>query len=112
VDVDLAEDQRPQFRDAQGRPVAVAPSPAAVANLGWPRIRAVNESLTIDAKTIACEWDGAPVDYGTLVGHLATVDGLRRRDRRSDQGLVKLGRGSACRGGGLETPATDPFGCR
>ena len=59
------------------RPVAVVPSPAAVADLGWPAIRAVNESLAIDADTIACEWDGRPVDYGTIVGHLATVDGLR-----------------------------------
>jgi len=65
------------FRDAQGRPVAVVPSPAGVADLGWPAIRAVNESLAIDADTIACEWDGTPVDYGTIVGHLATVDGLR-----------------------------------
>jgi len=48
-----------------------------VADLGWPAIRAVNESLAIDAETIACEWDGRPVDYGTIVGYLATVDGLR-----------------------------------
>jgi len=53
------------------------PSPTRVADLGWPSIRAVNESLAIDADTIACEWDGTPVDYGTIVGHLATVDGLR-----------------------------------
>ena len=65
------------FRDAQGRPVAGVPSPAAVADLGWPAIRTANESLAIDAETIACEWDGRPVDYGTIVGHLATVDGLR-----------------------------------
>jgi hypothetical protein len=75
--IELGDDQRPQFRDAQGRPVAVVPSPAGVADLGWPSIRAVNESLAIDADTIACEWDGRPVDYGTIVGHLATVDGLR-----------------------------------
>jgi len=75
--IELGDDQRPSFRDAQGRPVAAVPSPAAVADLGWPRIRAVNESLAIDADTIACEWDGRPVDYGTIVGHLATVDGLR-----------------------------------
>jgi len=34
------------------------PSLAGVADLGWPRIRAVNESLAIDADTIAREWDG------------------------------------------------------
>jgi len=75
--IELGDDQRPQFRDAQGRPVAVVPSPAAVVDLGLPAIRAVNESLAINADTIACEWDGRPVDYGTIVGHLATVDGLR-----------------------------------
>ena len=75
--IELGDDQRPQFRDIRGRPVAVVPSPAAVADLGWPAIRAVNESLAIDADTIACEWDGRRVDYGTIVGHLATVDGLR-----------------------------------
>jgi len=48
-----------------------------VADLEWPAIRAVNESPAIDANTIACEWDGRPVDYGTIVGHLATVDDLR-----------------------------------
>jgi len=75
--IELGEDQRPQFRDPHGRPVAVVPSPTGVADLGWPSIRAVNESLAIDANTIACEWDGRPVDYGTIVGHLATADGLR-----------------------------------
>jgi len=48
-----------------------------VDDLGWPRIRAVNESLGIDADTIACEWDGRPVDYGTIVGLLVAADGLR-----------------------------------
>jgi hypothetical protein len=47
-----------------------------VADLGWPRLRAVNEPLTIDAETLACEWDGNPVDYGAIVGHLIDVDGL------------------------------------
>jgi len=75
--IELGEDQRPQFRDAHGRPVAAVPAPTGVADLGWPSIRAVNESLAIDADTIACEWDGTPVDYGTIVGHLATADGLR-----------------------------------
>ena len=75
--IELGEDQRPKFRDPYGRPVAAVPSPTGVADLGWPAIRAVNESLAIDADTIACEWDGTPVDYGTIVGHLATADGLR-----------------------------------
>jgi hypothetical protein len=47
-----------------------------VADLGWPWIRAVNEPLAIDANTIACGWDGTPVNYGTIVGHLVTADGL------------------------------------
>jgi hypothetical protein len=37
----------------------------------------VNEPLAIDANTIACQWDGKPVDYGAIVGHLVTADGLR-----------------------------------
>jgi hypothetical protein len=74
--IELGEDQRPQFR-CSGSALAVVPSPAGVADLEWPAIRAVNESPAIDANTIACEWDGRPVDYGTIVGHLATVDGLR-----------------------------------
>jgi hypothetical protein len=57
-------------------PTAV-PTPAAVADLGWPWIRATNEPLAIDANTIACGWDGTPVHYGMIVGHLVTVAGLR-----------------------------------
>jgi len=75
--IELGEDQRPQFCDPHGRPVTVVPSRPAVEDLGWPRIRAGKESLAIDADTIACEWDGTPVDYGTIVGNLATVDGLQ-----------------------------------
>jgi hypothetical protein len=75
--IELGPDHRPRFRDPHGRPVAAVPPRPAVADLGWPWIRAVNEPLAIDADTIACEWDGAPVDYGTIVGHLATVDDLR-----------------------------------
>jgi hypothetical protein len=44
--------------------------------LGWPRIRAANEPLAIDAETIACEWDGSPVDYARVIGQLVVVDGL------------------------------------
>jgi hypothetical protein len=30
----------------------------------------------IDVDTIACEWDGTPVNYGAVVGHLVVADGL------------------------------------
>ncbi len=74
--VELGPDQRPRFRDPQGRPVAAVPQRPATPDLGWPRIRAANEPLAIDASTIAGPWDGTPVDYGRIVGHLATADGL------------------------------------
>ncbi|HEX3765935.1 MAG TPA: DUF222 domain-containing protein [Kofleriaceae bacterium] len=74
--VDLGPDQRPRFRDPRGRLVAVVPEQAAPADLGWPRIRAVNESLAIDAHTISGPWDGTPVDYPRIVGHLVAVEGL------------------------------------
>jgi hypothetical protein len=74
--IELGADQRPGFRDRHGQPVVAVPSPPSVANLGWPQIRAVNEPLAIDANTIACGWDGTPVNYGTIVGHLVTADGL------------------------------------
>jgi len=54
---------------------ATPPRPAAE-DLGWPRIHAMNDSLAISADTIACQWDGNPVDYGTIVGHLVVADGL------------------------------------
>jgi len=75
-EIELGADQRPSFRDPQGRLVAVVPPRPAVAGLGWPHIRTVNEPLAIDADTIACEWDGKPVDYGAIVGHLVRADGL------------------------------------
>jgi hypothetical protein len=75
--VELGADQRPRFRDPHGRLVAAVPAAPAVADLGWPRIRTVNAPLGIDAGTIACEWDGTRVDYGTIVGHLVVADGLR-----------------------------------
>ena len=74
--IELGPDQRPQFRDPQGRPVAAVPARPTVPDLGWPRIRAANEPLAIDAATIACEWDGSPMRYGTVVGQLVFVDGL------------------------------------
>lgn len=74
--IELAEDQQPQFRDPRGRLVPAVPSRPVAADLGWPRIHAMNEALAIDASTVACEWDGRHVDYGALVGHLANADGL------------------------------------
>jgi len=75
--IELGEDQRPRFRDPHGRLIAAVPASPPVADLGWSQIRAVNEPLAIDADTIACEWDGTPVDYGAIVGHLVAADGLR-----------------------------------
>jgi hypothetical protein len=56
--------------------VAVVPEAPALRDLGWPRIRAANEPLGIDAGTIAGPWDGTPVDYSRIVGHLLAADGL------------------------------------
>ena len=75
--IELDEDQRPRFRDPQGRLVHAVPERPHVADGGWPRIRAMNEPLAIDANTIACEWDGMPVDYGSIVGHLVFADHLQ-----------------------------------
>ena len=75
--IELGEDQRPRFRDPHGRLVPAVPGRPTVTDLGWPQIRAVNEPLAIDADTIACEWDGRPVDYGAIVGHLVVVDDLQ-----------------------------------
>jgi hypothetical protein len=74
--IELGPDQRPRFRDPHGRRVAAVPQRPHPADLGWPHIRAENEALQIDADTIAGPWDGTPVDYGRIVGHLATADGL------------------------------------
>jgi hypothetical protein len=52
------------------------PEHPAPADLGWPRIHAVNEPLCIDASTIAGPWDGTPVDYPRIVGHLLAAEGL------------------------------------
>lgn len=46
------------------------------ASLGWPQLYRMNAPLSIDADTIACGWDGSVVDYGTIVGHLGTIDEL------------------------------------
>jgi hypothetical protein len=74
--IELGPDRRPRFRDRHGRWVAAVPESPRVADLGWPQIRAENEALAIDADTIAGPWDGTPVDYGRIVGHLAAADGL------------------------------------
>ena len=74
--IELGADQRPRFRDPQGRLVAPVPELPALADLGWPQIRTANEALAIDADTIAGPWDGTRVDYARIVGHLATADGL------------------------------------
>jgi len=73
----MAADQRPQFRDPRGRVVAAVPARPELIELGWQPMCAANAPLEIDADTIACEWDGGPVDYGAIVGHLVMVDGLQ-----------------------------------
>jgi hypothetical protein len=75
--IELGLDQRPRFRDPHGRLVAVVPARPAVAELGWPQIRAMNAPLAVDAGTIAGPWDGTPVDYGRIVGHLVVADRLK-----------------------------------
>jgi hypothetical protein len=74
--IEMGPDQRPRFCDPGGRPIAQVPERPDVADLGWPTIRRMNESLAIDATTLACEWDGRPVDHGAVIAHLVTVDRL------------------------------------
>jgi hypothetical protein len=74
--IELGPDQRPRFRDPHGRLVAEVPEHPLIADLGWPRIHAVNAPLSIAAGTIACGWDGTPADYGEIIGHLLAADGL------------------------------------
>jgi hypothetical protein len=57
--------------------VEVVPARPVTGDVGWPRIRAQNAALGIDAETIACEWDGRPVPYGAMIGHLVVADGLQ-----------------------------------
>jgi hypothetical protein len=73
--IELGADGRPQFRDPQGRLVAAVPPPVAWTDLGWPRMRAANEALAIDAN-IACGWDGSPIDYGMVIDDLVVAEGL------------------------------------
>jgi hypothetical protein len=77
--IELGADQRPQFRDPHGRLVEAVPARPTTPDLGWSRIRAEHRALAIDAETIACEWDGTPMPYGTLVGQLVRIDGLSQR---------------------------------
>jgi hypothetical protein len=56
--------------------VAPVPERPTAPDLGWPRIQEANEALEIDSDTIACEWDGTPMHFGTVVDHLVTIDGL------------------------------------
>jgi hypothetical protein len=74
--IELGVDQRPQFRDPHGRLVEAVPVRSTTPDLGWPRLRAEHHALAINAETIACEWDGTPMPYGTLVGQLVRIDGL------------------------------------
>jgi hypothetical protein len=74
--IEFGPDQRPCFRNPYGQLVAAVPARPVLTDPGWPRIRAVNEPLAIDAGTIACEWDGKPVDYGAIAGHLVAADGI------------------------------------
>jgi hypothetical protein len=76
-EIELGPDHRPRFRNPHGLLVTANPPRPVMTDLGWPRIRAANELLAIDADTIACGWDGKPVDYGTIVGHLVATDGWR-----------------------------------
>jgi hypothetical protein len=75
--IELGLDNHPRFHDPSGRLVAAVPGRATGPELGWPRIRAENELLAIDAETIACEWDGRPVEYGRVIDKLVVVDDLR-----------------------------------
>jgi hypothetical protein len=74
--IELGADDQVLFRDPRGRLVASVPAHPADPDLGWPRIRAANQPLEIDADTPACEWDGTPMRYGLVVDQLVTVDGL------------------------------------
>jgi hypothetical protein len=74
--IELGPDVRPQFRDPRGRVVKPVPERPERVDLGWPSIRAMNERLAITADTTTC-WDGTPVDYGTIVGHLLAADGIQ-----------------------------------
>jgi hypothetical protein len=75
--IELDEEQRPRFRDPHGWVVVARPPRPIPPDLGWPRIRAQNEELGIDAETNACKWDGKPVHYAAIIDQLVIADGLR-----------------------------------
>ena len=77
--VELGADGRPRFRDAGGREVAAVPAPPTTTALGWSTIQTANAPLSITAATIAGPWDGTPVDYGRITGHLASLEHGRDR---------------------------------
>ncbi len=74
--IELGADKRPRFRDPSGRLVEAVPARHGGPELGWPQIREANQSLAIDADTIACEWDGSRINYGMVVDQLVVIDGL------------------------------------
>jgi hypothetical protein len=65
----------PQFRDPAGKLIVAVPERAVPADLGWPAIRAANAEMKIDASTPPC-WDGTPMSYRRVIGHLAFADKL------------------------------------
>jgi hypothetical protein len=67
-------DGRPRFRDRAGTVVTAVTERAVPADLGWPTIRARNAEVTMRTRSA---WDGTPVAYGRVVGHLAFADGRR-----------------------------------
>ena len=75
--IEIGPDGRPQFRNPHGCLVTASPERPVTARVGWERIREANAGLAIDAETIACEWDGRPVHYGDIIGHLVVADGLQ-----------------------------------
>jgi hypothetical protein len=72
--IELGDDGRPRFRDRTGKVVTAVTARVMPADLGWPAIRARNAGTTIRTRSM---WDGTPVAYGRVVGHLAFAD--RRR---------------------------------
>jgi hypothetical protein len=74
--IELDEEQRPRFRDPHGWVVVARPPRPIPPDLGWPRIRAQNEGLGIDAETNACKWDGKRVHYAAMIDQLVIGDGL------------------------------------
>jgi hypothetical protein len=66
--IELLEDG-PRFRDRSGTVVTAVAERVKPADLGWPVIRARNGRLGARSA-----WEGTPVSYGRIVGHLAFAD--------------------------------------